>query len=174
MMNWIRILHMPRAVSNSSPLIHLTAIGHLNLLTRFSSICIPPAVWHEVVEEGGTRPGAAEIRQARDSGWISVMEPVNTDLVHLLEQDLHAGEAESIVLALETKPDILLLDETEARRIAGLYNIPVTGIIGILMQARKGGLIASLQEEMDLLRNQGGFWIHDALYRRVLEIEKNM
>lgn len=42
------------------------------------------------------------------------------------------------------------------------------------MQARKGGRIASLQEEMDLLRNQGGFWIHDALYRRVLEIEKNL
>ncbi len=42
------------------------------------------------------------------------MEPVNTDLVRLLEQDLHAGEAESIVLALETKPDVLLLDEAEA------------------------------------------------------------
>ncbi len=86
---------------------------------------MPPAVWREVVEEGGTRPGAAEIRQARDSGWISVREPVNTDLVRLLEQDLHAGEAESIVLAIETKPDVILLDEAEARRIAGLYNIPV-------------------------------------------------
>ena len=100
---------MPQAVSNSSPLIHLSAIGRLCLLNHFSSLFIPPAVWHEVVEEGGTRPGATEIRRARDSGWVSVKEPVNTDLVHLLEQDLHAGEAESIVLALKTKPDILLL-----------------------------------------------------------------
>lgn len=162
---------MPRAVSNSSPLIHLSAIGRLNILRRFSSICIPPAVWREVVVEGGERPGATEIRQARDSGWISVMEPVNTDLVRLLEQDLHAGEAESIVLALETKPDILLLDEVEARRIAGLYNIPVTGIIGLLIQGKKERHVASLQEEMDLLRNQGGFWIHDALYKRILDWE---
>ena len=162
---------MPQAVSNSSPLIHLSAIGRLNLLRRFSTICIPPAVWHEVVVEGGTRPGAAEIRQARDSGWISVREPVNTDLVHLLEQDLHAGEAESIVLAIETKPDVLLLDEAEARRIAGLYNIPVTGIIGLLMQGKKEGHVVSMQEEMDLLRDQGGFWIHDALYERILDWE---
>jgi predicted nucleic acid-binding protein len=162
---------MPRAVSNSSPLIHLSAIGRLSILHRFASIYIPPAVWREVVEEGGARPGAVEIRQARNSGWISVMEPVNTDLVRLLEQDLHAGEAESIVLALETKPDVLLLDEAEARRIAGLYNIPITGIIGLLMQGMKEGRVASLQEEMDLLRNQGGFWIHDALYKRILDWE---
>ncbi|WP_172673815.1 DUF3368 domain-containing protein [Methanogenium cariaci] len=164
---------MPPAVSNSSPLIHLSAIGRLHILRRFSSICIPPAVWREVVEEGGARPGAAEIREARNSGWISVRVPVNTDLVRLLEQDLHAGEAESIVLAIETKPDILLLDEAEARRIAGLYNISVTGIIGLLMQGKKEGHVASVQEEMDLLRNQGGFWIHDILYRRILEWEKN-
>ncbi|GAB7016231.1 hypothetical protein JCM10550A_15990 [Methanogenium cariaci] len=93
--------------------------------------------------------------------------------MRLLEQDLHAGEAESIVLAIETKPDILLLDEAEARRIAGLYNISVTGIIGLLMQGKKEGHVASVQEEMDLLRNQGGFWIHDILYRRILEWEKN-
>lgn len=101
-----------------------------------------------------------------------MIEPVNTALVHLLEQELHAGEAESIVLAFETKPDILLLDEIEARRIAGLYNLPITGIIGLLMQARNEGQVASLREEMDRLREQGGFWIHDALYRRILEAEK--
>lgn len=171
-MNLTGILHMPRAVSNSSPLIHLSAIGRFNLLYRFSSVYIPPAVWREVVEEGGTRPGVAEIRQARDSGFISVKEPENTDLVRLLEQDLHRGEAESIVLALETKSDILLLDETEARRIAGIYHLPVTGIIGILMQAKNDGQIDSLQEEMKQLRIQGDFWIHDSLYRRILEWEK--
>jgi uncharacterized protein len=81
---------MPPAVSNSSPLIHLSAIGRLHILRRFSSICIPPAVWREVVEEGGARPGAAEIREARNSGWISVRVPVNTDLVRLLEQNMGA------------------------------------------------------------------------------------
>jgi predicted nucleic acid-binding protein len=163
---------MPLAVSNSSPLIHLSMVGRISLLRRFSSICIPPAVWREVVEQGGSRPGATEIRDARESGWLRVVEPSNMALVRLLEQELHAGEAESIALALEIRPDVLLLDETEARRVAGLYGLPVTGIIGLLIQAKHEGLISSLEGEMDRLREQGNFWIQDALYRRVLEADE--
>jgi len=85
---------------------------------------------------------------------------------------LPCGEAESIVLAIEVRPDVLLLDEAEARRIAGLYDLPVTGVIGLLIQAKHEGLVSSLAEEMDRLREQGNFRIHDALYRCVLEEEK--
>ena len=163
---------MPLAVSNSSPLIHLSLIGRISLLRRFSEVVIPPAVWQEVVEQGGSRPGATEIREARESGWLRVVEPSNRALVRLLKQELHPGEAESIVLAIEVRPDVLLLDEAEARRIAGLYDLPVTGTIGLLIQAKREGLVASLAEEMNRLREQGNFRIHDALYRRVLETEK--
>ena len=83
---------MPLAVSNSSPLIHFSLIGRINLLQRFTSVCIPPAVWREVVEQGGDRPGATEIRGARESGWLRVVEPSNRALVRLLEQELHATE----------------------------------------------------------------------------------
>ena len=164
---------MPFAVSNSSPLIHLSMVGRINLLRRFSSVCIPPAVWQEVVEQGGNRPGADEIRDARELGWLRVVEPSDKTLVLLLEQELHLGEAESIALALEIRPDILLLDESEARRVAGLYDLPVTGIIGLLIQARHEGRISSLAEEMDRLRGEGGFWIREELYQHVLEMERD-
>jgi hypothetical protein len=120
-------------------------VGRINLLRRFSSVCIPPAVWQEIVEQGGSRPGAAEIRDARESGWLQVIEPSNKTLVRLLKQELHAGEAESIALALEVRPNVLLLDETEARRIAGLYGLPITGIIGLLIQAKHEGGSLHLQ-----------------------------
>lgn len=42
------------AVSNVSPLMHLSMIGRIDLLRRFSSVCIPPAVRHEVVEQRGS------------------------------------------------------------------------------------------------------------------------
>ena len=99
---------MDRAVSNASPLIHLSLIGRIDLLRCYSSIIIPSAVWREVVEEGGMRPGVKEIRKLHDEGLLSIMEPSNSALVQLLEQDLHSGEAESIALALEVRPDILL------------------------------------------------------------------
>ena len=102
-----------------------------------------------------------------------MVEPSNSALVRLLKQELHAGEAESIVLAIEVRPDVLLLGEAEARRVAGLYDLPVTGIIGLLIQAKREGLVSSLAEEMDRLREEGSFWIQENLYQRVLEIERH-
>ncbi len=47
---------MQEAVSDSSTLIHLAWIGHLELLKEFyGKILITPAVWKEVVEEGKQR-----------------------------------------------------------------------------------------------------------------------
>jgi predicted nucleic acid-binding protein len=40
---------MPEAVSDSSTLIHLAVLGHLQLLREFyDQVVIPPAVWKEV------------------------------------------------------------------------------------------------------------------------------
>ena len=41
---------MPVAITNASTLIHLSAIGQLQLLRRFHhGVVMPPAVWKEVV-----------------------------------------------------------------------------------------------------------------------------
>jgi len=121
------------------------------------------------------REGAAPAYQRSgdrvDEGWLSVMQPSNTALIHLLLHDLHRGEAESIALALEVKPDIFLLDETEARQVAGSYGLPVTGTLGVLIRASRDGQVSSLEEEMNKLRNSGHFWIHDSLYGRILDDE---
>lgn len=62
-------------ISDSSTLIHLARIGRLLLLRElFGTVMIPPAVWTEVVVEGGNRPGAAAVRVARDAGWIQIRE----------------------------------------------------------------------------------------------------
>ncbi|MCK4394629.1 hypothetical protein KAX17_17135 [Candidatus Bipolaricaulota bacterium] len=68
---------MPKAVSDSSTLIHLAGIGRLKLLRQFyKKILIPPAVWKEVVEEGQSRPGAREVEEGHRSGWIAVSAPL--------------------------------------------------------------------------------------------------
>ena len=61
---------MPLAVSNSSPLIHLSLIGRISLLRRFSEVVIPPAVWQEVVEQGGSPLSrSSRLRIAIPLGW---------------------------------------------------------------------------------------------------------
>lgn len=136
----------------------------------YEKIIITPAVWKEVVEEGGTRPGAFEVKEACSSGWIEIMAPANKSVVQLLERELHKGEAETIALAIEQHPGVVFLDESEARRVANLYGLHITGTIGFLIRAKFDGKIVSLREELNKLRNEAGFWINDELYHQALTL----
>ncbi len=78
-------------VSDSSPLIHLSQIGHLNLLRElFSEVLIPPAVYREVVLEGRGRPGSREVKEA---SWIRVVKIRDERLKRVLQLQLDEGEA---------------------------------------------------------------------------------
>lgn len=160
---------MPLVISNASTLIHLAGIGRLALLKEFyGRITIPSAVWREVVEEGKGRAGAIEVEKALQVGWLEVVSPGDEPLLRLLRRDLDEGEAEVIALAVNRQADLVLLDESEARRIAELYGLVKTGVIGVLMRAKYEGKVQSLQAELDKLRHQAGFWIDDGLYHQAL------
>jgi len=161
---------MPTAVSDSSTLIHLARIGRLNLLNvYFEQVLIPPAVWREVVEEGRGRPGVREVEEASWSGWLTIVAPTRQDLLDLLRLELDEGEAEAIVLALERQVEVILLDESDGRRVANALGLQKTGVIGILMRAKLEGKILSLRRELDRLRQEAGFWIREELYQRALQ-----
>lgn len=160
---------MRTVISDSSTLIHLAKIGRLNLLRKlFGRIVITPRVWIEVVEQGSGRAGATEVEVACADGWIEIIAPVDAMILPLLKRDLDEGEAEVIALAIECKADMVLLDEWEARRIAEVYNLVKTGIIGVLLRGKQEGYIGFLKSELDKLRDPGGFWIDEELYRRAL------
>jgi predicted nucleic acid-binding protein len=155
-------------VADSSVLIHLAAIGRLDLLrSLFERLTLPPAVWREVVEEGSGRPGAREIEAGRRDGWIEVRQPSNELLLRSLKRQLDHGEAEAICLAVEHGAGLILLDESEARRVAAEFELERTGAIGVLMRSKLERRITLLRPELDRLRTSG-FWIESALYQRAL------
>ena len=145
-----------KAVSNSSVLIALSSIGQLSLLKQrfFEGVLIPDAVWHEVVEVGGGRPGAVEVQ---GSGWIQRRSVEDQDHVRLLCAELDIGEAEAIVLARQEQADVVLLDEKEARRVVRRLGMHVLGTVGLLIWARREGLVPSLREQLQALQEEGGF-----------------
>ena len=153
-------------VSNTSPIINLACIGQLDLLPAlFGTVVIPPAVFAETTVALPDAPGAAAIRAAP---WI-VRQPVaNQPLVTALRLELDPGEAEAIACALENQAELLLIDERRGRRMAQQLGIPVVGLIGVLLMARRQQLITRLRPHLDDLRNVAGFWISTALYDRVL------
>src|SRR5262245_10986576 len=143
---------MRSAISDSSTLIAMSAIGRLALLRElYVTVTIPDAVWREVVEQGQGRSGAIEVEKACQEGWIEVRSVATSPLLQLLRRDLDDGEAEVIALAIEEGAQIVLLDESEARRIADLYKLRKTGVVGVLMRAKQEGRINSLQVELDRL-----------------------
>lgn len=100
------------AVSDSSPLILLSAIGQLELLHRlFGEVMVPPAVLREVVDSGRGRPGALEIARL---GWVRRLSPPAVGLP-LPVARLGGGEAEAIALAQALPPETsIILDDPPA------------------------------------------------------------
>lgn len=128
-----------------------------------------------MVTRGRERAGAVEVEQARQAGWIEIQAATNLPLLRLLEHELDAGEAQVIALAVEQSATLVLLDESEARQIAAVYNLSKTGAIprglsvGVLIRAKQEGKIESLRTELDRLRGPGGFWIEESLYQQALQ-----
>lgn len=155
-----------KVVSNASPLINLARIGQLPLLPRlFGRLLLPQAVWQEVVEDGRGQPGAEEIRRAV---WIERATVSNQPLVHSLRQDLDAGEAEAIALAIEIQADWLLMDERLGRGTAQHFGLRYVGLVGILSAAKQRGDLKALRPLLDRLRDVAGFRVSSALYEQVL------
>ncbi|MDP3039904.1 MAG: DUF3368 domain-containing protein [Deltaproteobacteria bacterium] len=158
-----------RVVSNSSVLINLARIGKLDLLHElYGELVIPEAVWQEVVIEGAGQPGTDEVKAA---AWIKKHVITNKQLLHALQQDLDAGEAEAIALASEVKAELLLMDERLGRETAHHLGLRYIGLIGVLIEARHKGLISAVKPHLDALRDMAGFRIRDELYLRVLRDE---
>ena len=156
-----------KVVSNTSPIINLAWIGQLEILHElYGKIYIPKAVWHEIVVQGTGQPGAKEVSNAN---WVNTCAVDNKLLVLALHQELDAGEAEAIALAIEQKAGLLLMDERLGRETARYFGLNFTGVIGLLIEAKQKGLICSIKEYMDSLRKMAGFHISQPLYLKVLQ-----
>lgn len=157
---------MPKVVSNSSPLIHLARIGRLELLRDFfKNVLIPEEVYKECVIDGKDREDANKIR---DASWILVSRIENIALKKALNTFLDKGESEAIALALQEEADLILLDDYEAREFARIYNLKITGTIGVLIKAKDKGIISNLGDELEDLKDTG-FWINEDLYSIILK-----
>jgi hypothetical protein len=157
-----------RAVSNTSPISNLAAIGRLDLLkAQFSEIWIPAAVADELTRHP-VPAAAAAIQLAVREQWVRIAVARDSALLRTLLAQLHRGEAEAISLATDLKADLVLMDEREGRQLAAQAGLKVTGVLGILLRARRAGQVAAIKPEIDAVRQKVHFFIAPALEARVL------
>lgn len=153
-------------VIDTSPLIFLAKLGHLDLLRDGAdTVYVPRAVLDEV------RVGQDEAAQAIEKAslsWLSVRQVSNRDVVELLQADLDLGEVEVIVLARETNADRIVMDDLDARRFARRLGFDLIGTIGLLLAARLRGEIPSVRNEIERLAALG-FRVAPSLVEAVLK-----
>jgi hypothetical protein len=156
------------AVSDTSPISNLASIGRLELLkSQFSGLWIPDAV----AEELAAHPDPVAhtmIQNAMRDQWIQIGTPKDSGLLRLLLLQLHRGEAEAIAVATDHSADFVLMDEQEGRQLASKTGLAVTGVLGVLLRAKRAGEIAALKPEMDLLRSKAHFFVSLAIEKKIL------
>jgi predicted nucleic acid-binding protein len=155
-------------VSDTSPLSGLAIVGYLGLLEQlYGRVLIPSGVWHELQRGGEDDP---RITDVLGLDWIKVGDPTNQQLVNVLQTERHLdrGESEAIALALEVNAEELLIDERLGRREAIDLGLSITGLLGILLVAKRRGLITQIRPIMDSLIVEANFRIGANLYREVL------
>ena len=153
-------------VADASPLIFLSRLGLLHLLSDLYGIVLVPRAAHSEVTADEEASGALAVR---DADWIQVADPTeNQPLQQAAQEELDAGEAAAIRLALERDADLLLIDERQGRRVARRLGLEIKGTLGILVASRREGLLEELRPILEKLIEVGA-WVTEDLVRATLE-----
>ena len=153
-------------VSDTSPVLNLARIGRLDLLpSLYRQVLIPSAVYEELIRSKSDLPPAVEIAS---QPWLMVATATDQERVQELRGYLDPGEAEAIVLAIELRADLLLVDERRGRRVASAAGLAITGLLGVIATAKRAGLIDLAKPLLDELIQSARFWIGPDLYAGVL------
>ncbi len=100
--------------------------------------------------------------------WLNVKAPVNVALITALKLLLDDGEAEAIALARERGSKIVL-DDRQARLAGAKLGLSVIGTVGILLLAKRNGIIPALKPLIDDLE-LNGFYLSAELKEEALKL----
>ena len=142
-------------VSNTTPLSNFLHLERMDILRQlFREIHIPFAVQEEIEAYFYENP---QWQRCIDEGFIRVHRTDSSFLLNRQFHFLHKGEAEALSLCLDRQAALCLLDDKDARIIARLHHINITGTLGILIEAKRKGVLSAVQPFMDTLRKGHSF-----------------
>ena len=157
---------MLRVIVNSTPLIALCNIGRLDLLQKvYGRIVIPQAVFDEVTEKDDS--ACRQIKKRPD--WIEVKQISNNSQKQMYRAKLHDGEGEVMIVAQEPPTaDLLIIDDNAAKKTAKFLGLHVTGTLGVLLKAKRMGLVEGIAPLIeDLCKN--GFYVDETVKAMALK-----
>ena len=154
---------MLKVVSNTTPLISLLKLGRLDVLMElYQEILIPTGVYEEI-EAGKNK---SFYRNLSKIDWVKIIKIENEHATRYF-LDLDKGEAEAIILATEVGADLIIMDEKLGRFHAKHADLKVTGTVGVLIKAKREGIINELKPLLFELRAKD-VWISEKFIDEIL------
>lgn len=143
----------PVVVSDSGPLIALAGCGQLELLVAvFEAVDVPQVVLDETTADR-SRPGAIDIAafvQAR-----AQVHPHRDDAAYVAAvAHLDEGEAQALSLAHALGCGVMM-DERRGRQTAIRQAVPLFGVLGVLLQAKRIGKLERISPTLALMQANG-------------------
>ena len=101
--------------------------------------------------------------------WLNISIIEEKDELYLeLLNNLGQGEASSIALASQMKNSLLIIDEKKGRIAALKHVISIIGSLGVLVEAKRKGVIVSVREALSKIE-ETNFRVSESIKKKVLE-----
>ncbi len=155
-------------IADASPFVHLDRICRLDLLPAVFGHVAVPAIIAAEVGRGSQRYAAIDVRAL---AWVSVL-PDRTDPDIAADPDLHGGEIAALSIARATPDHLLVIDDLGGRTAAQRLGLRFIGTAGLVIRARKAGIIPTAAPILDALAAKGfrlGADVRRVLLRQVGE-----
>lgn len=151
-------------IADSSALVALSVCDSLDLLDAlFAEVKVPQAVFDEV--SVNHKPESAVLERYLQGK----VESVDTEKYVYLDAYADAGETEAMLLYKQMSADWLLIDDKRGRKIAAVNHINTIGSLGVLLSAKKRGLISAVKPKIDQIADSN-VYIGQTLRQIVLDI----
>ena len=161
-----------KIVINSSPLIFLSKIEKMHLLTElFDEIFIPSTVFYETVTRGKEKmmEDAFVIENFINENEKNKVTIVDVDFRGFEEIPLGIGEKAVIAFARRENIENVLIDESKARTIAKMFRLKPRGTLWVLALANSEDLITYHELKESVLRIvEKGYRIKEEILARFL------
>lgn len=157
---------MPDLICDTSPIQYLHQLGLLQILPALGErVLVPPAVVDELAVG---RSLGVNLPDVEGLDWVTVRPPISEVALPLVTH-LGPGETEVLMLALEMREAVVVLDDALARQTAETLDLHFTGTLGLLLNAKRVGLIAEVRPWLDQL-NALQFRLAPHTYEAVLRL----
>lgn len=157
-------------ISNSTPLIYLGKAGLLEKVEEvYGTIIIPKRVYDEVIikgkELGKKEVVIVESQISRKKIEIRDVKEIKKEI-----QELHLGEAEAIMLCLETKTKKILIDDKEAYEWCKIFELEPIRTTAFILECSKRKIITKKQGEEALLTiSKEGYFLSAEVFTLLMQ-----